>query len=509
MNQQDNKTSKQEILEISSSLSSDPLGWVIFAFPWDSDPSIQMCELKEPYKSRFDCKYGPDEWACEELDAWGKAIRKNNFDLKTPVDAYQAAIASGHGIGKSTITAWIILFILSTRPISKGTCTANTSDQLRTKTWAELGKWKKKCLTGNLFEYNNGKGNMNIYHPDFKDTWRCDAQTCREENSESFAGQHAACSSPFYIFDEASAIPDKIWEVAEGGLTDGEPFWFAFGNPTRNTGKFRECFRKYRHRWHTRHVDSRSVQITNKKKIKEWTDDYGEESDFVKVRVRGVFPVQSVKQFIPEDLVYAATQRHLRKSQYDFAPKIIAVDPAWQGDDSLEIGMRQGLSFEILRSIPKNDNDVAIANLIASLEDFHKADAVFIDMGYGTGIVSVGKTLGREWRLVPFAEKPLNPGYLNKRAEMWGLAKEWLREGGALPEDPELIQDLCGVETVPRLDGKIQLESKNDMKKRGLISPNKGDVLSITFAYPVIKRSEIEAAQYELCTMDYDPFGGD
>jgi len=497
---------RREIMELTAKYADSPLDWVMFAFPWDSAPSIQMCELESPYKERFNSKYGPDLWACQFLDSWSESIKKNKFNLKDPVPAFQAAIASGHGIGKSTITAWIILFIISTRPHSKGICTANTSDQLKTKTWAELGKWQKKCISGDWFEYNNGKGNMNIYHKEFKESWRCDGQTCREENSESFAGLHAANSSPYYIFDEASAIPDKIWEVAEGGLTDGEPFWFAFGNPTRNTGRFRECFRKFRNRWKTKHIDSRHVQITNKTKMNEWVKDYGEESDFVKVRVKGVFPQQSLKQFIGDDLVNQAKARHLRKTQYDFAAKILTVDPAWEGDDSLEIGMRQGLAFEILRSLPKNDNDVAVANLVASLEDQYKVDAVFIDMGYGTGIVSVGRTLGRDWQLVSFAEKPIDNGYLNKRAEMWGLMKKWLQEGGAIPDDDELVADLTGPETVPRLDGKIQLESKNDMKKRGIPSPNKGDALALSFAYPVSKRDIRGNHSEEACDMDYDLF---
>ena len=245
----------------------DPLGFVMFAFPWSTDSTIQICKLEEPYKSRFGCEYGPDKWACDFLDEWGKDIKANGFNGSTPVDAILKAVSSGHGIGKSAMTSWIILFILSTRPLSKGTVTANTSEQLKTKTWAELGKWRKKCITGHWFEYNNGKGNMNIYNPSNKEEWRCDGQTCREENSESFAGQHCPTATSFYIFDEASAIPDKIWEVAEGGLTDGEPMWFAFGNPTRNTGRFRECFRKFRKRWRTRFIDSRNVQITNKKKL--------------------------------------------------------------------------------------------------------------------------------------------------------------------------------------------------------------------------------------------------
>lgn len=483
----------------------DPLGFVMYAFPWETDPSIQMCELSFKYQLKYGSKYGPDDWACEELERWGNAIKVNKFDGRTAVPTYRSAVASGHGIGKSSFTAWAVLFVMSTRPHCKGVVTANTSDQLKTKTWGELGKWKKKCITGHWFEYNNGKGNMNIYHLENKESWRCDAQTCREENSESFAGLHAASSSPFYIFDEASAVPDKIWEVAEGGLTDGEPFWFAFGNPTRNTGRFRECFRKFRQRWQNRHVDSRTVKITNKILIDEWEKDYGADSDFFKVRVKGVFPQQSIKQFIGEDLVEAARHRHLRKNQYDFAPKIITVDPAWEGDDSIEIGLRQGLAFEILRSIPKNDNDVVIANLVANLEDQHKADAVFIDAGYGTGIVSVGRTLNRDWQLVWFGGAALDPGFANKRAEMWGLTKKWLQEGGAIPDDDELCSDLTGPETVPRIDGKVQLEAKKDMKARGIPSPNKGDALALSFAYPVAKRDlEQSSGGHETCEMPED-----
>lgn len=465
---------EQMLAEDMARFFADPLGFVLYAFEWGQG---------ELYG--FD---GPDEWQRSFLSDWGDAIRERGFNGVVPVEAYQSATSSGHGIGKSALTAWVILFIMSTRPFCKGVTTANTSDQLKTKTWGELGKWKKRCITGHWFEYNNSKGNMNIYHAEHPESWRCDAQTCREENAESFAGLHAASSSPFYIFDEASAVPDAIWEVAEGGMTDGEPFWFVFGNPTRNSGRFRECFRKFRHRWKTRKIDSRTAKMTNKQKIQQWVDDYGEDSDFVKVRVRGEFPNMSVKQFIAEDVVQAARKRHLRVNEYDFAPVILTCDPAWEGDDALVIGKRQGLKYEILASIPKNDNDVMIANMIARFEDEHKADAVFIDGGYGTGIVSAGKTMGRSWRLVWFAEKSNDPGYFNKRAEMWGLMKAWLAEGGAIPDDDELCADLTGPETVPRLDGKIQLESKKDMKARGLPSPNKADSLCLSFAHPVRSR---------------------
>jgi hypothetical protein len=143
--------------------------------------------------------------------------------------------------------------------------TANTAEQLSSKTWAGVAAWHSRCITGHWFDLTTGKGAMRLKHRDHPESWRVDAQTSRkEENSESFAGLHAASSTPWYLFDEASAIPAKIWEVAEGGKTDGEPMHFVFGNPTRNTGAFAECFGKMRHRWVTRQIDSRQVQITNK-----------------------------------------------------------------------------------------------------------------------------------------------------------------------------------------------------------------------------------------------------
>jgi len=508
MAREDYKDPNEQLAYECGQLSGHPLDWIMFAFPWDTDESIQLVELQEPWASRYNCKYGPDAWFCKQMDDWGEHIRAQGFNGKDPVEPYQDATSSGHGIGKSAGTAMIILFILSTRPFSKGTVTAGNSTQLRTKTWAELGKWKAKCITGHWFSYTNSSSNMTIRHKDYaSDVWGAVGYTCKEENSGAFAGQHAADSSSFYIFDEASEVPNKIWEVAEGGLTDGEPFWFVFGNPVRATGRFRECFRKFRHRWKHRHVDSRTVQITNKNQLNEMVKDHGEDSDYVKVRIRGVFPSQSVRQLIPEDLVYAARGRHLNESQYSFAPMILTCDPAWEGDDQLVIGFRQGLYYDILEKIPKNDNDVVIANKLARYEDELKADAVFIDLGYGTGIKSAGDTMGRSWTLVNFGEKSNDPGCFNKRAEMYELAHQWLKDGGAIPDDDELVGDLTALETVPRLDGKIQLESKKDMKKRGLPSTDCGDNLALTFAHPVVKVEQNIHDDFQVgkAVTDYNP----
>lgn len=470
---------------------ADPLGFVMFSYEWDTDPALQLVELPSPWNLIYDSKYGPDAWACELLDRIGQQVRDNKFDGVHAVKAIREAIASGHGIGKSAITAWLVDWLMSTRPFCKGTVTATTAPQLEAKTWAEIAKWSKKCITGHWFEVTTGRGNMRMKHKENPESWYCNAQTCREEDSEAFAGQHAANSTSFYLFDEASGVPDKIWEVAEGGLTDGEPMFFAFGNPTQNSGEFYNCFHSKRHRWNTQQIDSRSVQITNKATLAEWEQDYGKDSDFFKVRVRGMFPAMSAKQFISVTDADAALGRHLRREQYAFAPKILTCDPAWDGDDNMEIGLRQGLKFRILRTIPKNDNDIEIANILARLEDEHDADGVIIDKGYGTGIYSAGVTMSRDWLLADFGSKSPDEGCLNLRAYMWREARDWLKEGGSFADDKdgkELHADLIGIQTVPRMEGLIQLESKKDMKKRGMQSPNKGDCLALSFAFPIQKK---------------------
>jgi hypothetical protein len=185
---------------------------------------------------------------------------------------------------------------------------------------------------------------------------------------------------------------------------------------------------------------------------------------------------------------------------------IIACDPAWKGGDSTTIYLRQGLMSKKLLSIPKNDNDVVVANRLAQFEDEYHADAVFIDLGYGTGIYSVGKTMGRNWQLISFGGKSSKPGFLNKRAEMYGDAKDFLQNGGALQDDQQLCEELSWAEAVPRVDGLIQLIDKEDMEA----SPNDADGFVLTFALPVRKKEHpiIGGAgqRQEFAKTDWSPF---
>jgi hypothetical protein len=462
-----------EELELAAEIEScakDPLKYAVTAFPWGEGELEKFA--------------GPLDW-----QAWlFNSIRDG---LLTLDEAIQIAVASGHDIGKSATVAMLILWAISTREDTRGVVTANTDVQLRTKTWAELSKWYQLCINKHWFTYT--ANSLYSVDPAHERTWRIDAVPWSTAKPESFQGLHNLGKRAILIFDEASAIEDRIWETGDGVTLDAdtEIIWCAFGNPTRNTGRFFDCFHRFAHRWKTRQIDSREVPIANKKKIQQWIDDYGIDSDFVKVRARGLFPSASARQFISVEDADAGYGRELRPSQYNWAPKIICVDPAWTGEDEFCIGCRQGLAYRELRNIPYNDNDVAMANLIAQIEDDEQADAVIVDGGMGTGIVSVGRTLGRDWLLVWFNDKSANPGCLNKRAEIWQAAKTWLKEGGAYPPDPRLHDELIGPETVPRLDGKIQIESKDDMRDRGLASPNRADCLAISFAYPVQKKDRV------------------
>lgn len=462
----------------------DPLGFVWWAFPWGEGMLSHAA--------------GPRKWQVKYLENLGREVRKRKFNGSDPVDPIQIAITSGHGVGKSAISSWLILWIMSTRPFSKGVVTANTGDQLKTKTWAELQKWLQISMVEDLFNYSQSKGNLSLVSVQYPATWRCDAMTCREENSEAFAGLHAANSTPFYLFDEASSIPEKIHEVAKGGLTDGEPMFFMFGNPTRNSGSFHDAFGRNRHRWLTGKLDSSKVEGTNKKLFEEWKKDYGEDSDFYKVRVLGEFPSASITQLIPNSLVKPALTKHLPEHVYSFAPKVLGVDVAWEGDDRSCIWLRQGLMAKLLW-VGREADSIQIAGLVSQYETQYAINAVFVDAGYGNGVIDQLRALGRNPTPVWFGGKSNDPSCLNKRAEMWKATLEWLKLGPALAAHNKYTKDieidLCNVEKTHTLDGKIQLEKKSTMKKRGLASPDLGDGLALTFALPVQKdtpRQEVE-----------------
>jgi hypothetical protein len=480
---------EQEMLwRKAASFRNDPLGFVLWAFPWGQPGPLE--------------KYnGPDKWQADFLKELGEQVSKRGFDGTTPVLPIRFTTSSGHGIGKSVLVAFLVNWILSTRPHSQGTVTANTFQQLSTRTWATLETWTKRCATGEWFEVTGQR----MYHKQFKESWFCSAQSCKEDNSEAFAGQHAATSTSFYVFDEASAVPDKIHEVAEGGLTDGEPMFFMFGNPTRNRGAFHKAtFGLDRKRWIARTIDSRTCKFSNKELIAEWVSDKGEDSDFVRVRVKGLPPTVDDSQFIDFARIVAAQNRQVFVLDTD--PLIAGVDLAWGGDDENVIRFRRGRDA---RSIPPiripgektRDADVMtvkLADLLADGVDSRKITTMFLDSAGISGAIAPRlRDLGfRNVIEVNFGADSPSDKYFNKRAYMWGKLKDWLLTG-SIDSDPRLECDLTGPGYELDNRTRIKLESKLDMKKRGLDSPDDADALALTFAQSVAAPSKPVWRPYE------------
>lgn len=455
---------------------ADPLGFVRACYPWGEPGPLADAT-------------GPDIWQTEFLEQLGREVRERGFDGIHAVDPIRLARTSGHGIGKSTMAAWLTNWIMSTRPHSVGTVTANTIAQLGTKTWAAIQSWTKRCITAHWWEVSTER----IYHKDFRESWFCTPQTCKRDNSEGFAGQHAATSTSWYLFDEASAIPDEIFEVAEGGLTDGEPMIFLFGNPTRNTGKlYRVVFGSEQLRWNRGTIDSRDSKISNKKTIADWLADYGEDSDFFRVRVRGLSPRASELQFIDQERIWDAQQR--QTAALDDDPVIAGVDVSGGGSAWTVCRFRRGVDGKSVPPIritgeQSRDRAVIIARLAEVLRDTRpgrQVAAMFVDSAFGSPIVERLLMLGfTNVYEVSFGSTSPDQHQLNKRAYMWNRMKDWLLRGSIDASDTKLAMDISLPGYHINRQNKLVLESKQDLQKRGEASPDDGDALALTFAQDV------------------------
>jgi hypothetical protein len=395
-----------------------------------------------------------------------------------------------------------------------GTCedakvviTSNTGTQLATKTAPELAKWYRLAIDAEMWIVK--ATSITSRDPSSEKTWCTDLIPWSENNSEAFAGLHNKERIIVLIFDEASGIADIIWDTAPGALTDERTIiiWLAFGNPTLPTGRFAECFGSKAGYWIDKQIDSRTVAGTNKEEIARWARERGEDSDFFRVRVRGEFPIQGNAQFISSAAVEKA-----RTAQYPILlhlPKVLVCDPARFGEDESVIGSRQGRVFRILETFHEKPTDFTGERVIHSIHK-EKPEAVVIDeTGLGAGVVDHIRNRGfnqpNGYLVVGFnggAEPIDGKMYYNKRAEVWGLMQDWLEAGASIPDDPELAADLTGITfdyaRQKVRHGSIILESKDDMKRRGLRSPDKGDTLAMSFAVQLATRpAKQEGPQFD------------
>jgi hypothetical protein len=465
----------------SPAIADDPLKFVLLSYPWGQ----QNTPL-----AQFD---GPRKWQRDVLRKLAAHIAANKplKDFKM----FRHATSSGRGIGKSALVSWVIHWFLSTRIGGTTIVSANTENQLSTKTWPELTKWLGMSINSHWFEPSAtrvvpAKWLTEAVKRDLnRDTrlWAAQAQLWSAENPDAYAGTHNF-DGVLLIFDEASGIDDTIWAVSSGFFTENTQhrFWLAFSNPRRNSGYFYECFHSKREFWDTQIVDARTVEGTDKQTYQQIIDEYGPESAQAHVEVFGQFPNASDDQFIGVDLVADAMARPAYKDAS--APIVLGVDPARFGSDSTVIAVRQGRDLVTIRRYKGADTMEVVGHVIGAIEEFKPALVVIDEGGLGAGVVDRLKEQRYKVRGVNFGNKSKNQAmWGNKRAEMWGELREWLKSAH-LPSDRYLRSDLIGPLMKPDSRGTIFLESKKDMKSRGLASPDAADAVAVTFAFPVAHR---------------------
>jgi hypothetical protein len=469
-------------------LKDDPLKFVMYLFPWGQ---------KNTPLENFS---GPRKWQREVLRDIGEHIKQNNG--KIDFNVLRMAVSSGRGIGKSALVSWLVIWMLSTRIGSTTIVSANSETQLRSVTWAEITKWLALSLNSHWFEVSAtrvmpAKWLTELVERDLKKGtryWGVEGRLWSEENPDAYAGVHNF-DGVMLIFDEASGISDAIWAVAAGFFTENTPhrFWMAFSNPRRNTGYFYEAFNAKRDFWRNKVVDARSVEGTDKAVYEQIIQEYGPDSVQAHVEVYGEFPSAGDDQFIPVYLVDDATQRPRYKDAT--APIIIGVDPARFGADATVIAVRQGRDLNVIKRYRGDDTMEIVGRVIEAIEEFNPTLVVIDEGGLGAGIVDrLKEQRYRQVKGVNFGNKSTKPiMYGNKRAEMWGNMREWLKTA-SVPTDKLLKSDLTSPKVKPDSKGTIFLEGKKEMKARGLASPDAADAIAVTFAYPVGNRTPVDKA---------------
>jgi hypothetical protein len=466
-------------------VADDPEAFVLFAFPWG--------QLNTPL-AKFK---GPRKWQRDVLRDIKAHIKDNKGQLD--MATLRTAVASGRGIGKSALVSWLILWMLSTRIGSSVVVSANSEAQLRSVTWGELSKWAAMIINGHWWEISATKivpatWLTELVERDLKKGtryWAAEGKLWSEENPDSYAGVHNH-DGMMLIFDEASGIPDPIWSVGAGFFTENilDRYWFAFSNPRRNSGYFFECFGSKRDFWKAKNIDARTVEDTDKQVYEQIIAEYGEDSSQARVEVYGEFPSSGDDQFIAPTVVDEAMARPKYKDMT--APVVMGIDPARGGADSTVILVRQGRDIVAIKRYHGEDTMEIVGRVIEAMEEYKPVLVVIDEGGLGYGILDRLNEQRYKVKGVNFGWKAKNSiMWQNKRSEMWGAMRDWLKSA-SIPLDRSLKADITGPMKKLNSSGAILLESKKDMRSRGLASPDAADALAVTFAFPVAHREYVD-----------------
>jgi len=509
------------LIEWLASVQDDPLAFAMGAWPWGEEGTI-LAKYPRPL-----------DWQCEIMEdirlgiiTLSEAMQRID-EHPDEVDAdqgepIQLATASGHGVGKSALVSMLIIWGFTTFPDCRGVVTANTETQLKTKTWAELGRWFNLCFFARDHFILNATSLVSK-DPTRERTWRIDMIAWSETNPEAFAGMHNKGKRLLIIFDEASAIADIIWETIEGATTDSDTqiVWLAFGNPTRNSGRFRECFGEGKHAtmWKSRQLDSRTVAITNKTRIKRWETIYGIDSDWFRVRVLGQFPRRGEMEFFSATDIDAAMSADREVFVDAFTPLAIGVDVARFGRNNSVIFPRKGRDARTLeRKLYSGLNTVELAQRVHDAFVTWHPDGIFIDGGgVGGGVVDQCRNQRLFVWEIQFGAKDSISGtnldtsgekYANMRAAMYGAARAWLKTG-MLPQSPELRTAMLAIKYTFNIRDEIVLTSKEDLLDENPdLDLDTLDAFVLTFGGPLNRNAYAggDHPQPALVETEYDPY---
>jgi phage terminase large subunit len=426
--------------------------------------------IKDPVKFVRDVfNVEPDKWQAEALQAIAKHDR--------------VTIRSGHGIGKSAMMSWAIIWFLCTRPTAKIPCTAPTAHQLSDVLWGELAKWNRQmhpAIKGMI----EVKQDM-VVRRDSPRTAFAVARTARKEQPEAFQGFHD--ENLLFIIDEASGVEDVIFEVGEGAMSTKGAKVLMAGNPTRTSGYFYDSHHRMREAWYAMKVSSSDAKMVDQKFIDNMKLRYGDDSNVFRVRVMGEFPSAEDDTVITLELAESAVNRDVVTSD---AKVIWGLDVARFGNDKTALAKRKGNTLlEKIKSWQGKDLMQTAGLVIKEYEETPYEDRpqmILVDsIGLGSGVVDRLREQGYPVRGINVAESPSvnSEKHMRLRDELWFKARDWFATKSVkIPADDELIADL----TVPKYtltsSGKLKVEGKDEIKKRLPRSPDLADAFCLTFA---------------------------
>lgn len=396
-------------------------------------------------------------------------------------DERRISVASGHGVGKSTVVAWAMLWYLLTRYPVKVVVTAPTSTQLYDALFAELKRWINVLPQGLrvLLEVKTDRVELKAD----PSAAFISARTSRAEQPEALQGVHS--DHVMLIADEASGVPEAVFEAAAGSMSGHSAVTVLLGNPTKSSGLFFDTHHDLKGSWKTMSVSCYDSPRVSEAYIEEMKERYGEESNAFRVRVLGKFPLRDDDTIIPVDLVAGAQMRDVECSPT--AAEVWGLDVARFGNDASALCKRKrnvvpsnvrtwrGLDLMQLCGAVKAEYDEAVVRPAEILVD---------SIGLGAGVCDRLREMRLPARGINVSESPaMKELYRNMRAELWYAALAWLQAlDSKLPADDKLFGELTAVKYKFTSNGKIQVESKEDMKKRGRPSPNRADAFILTFA---------------------------